>query len=167
MFGLILVSAHGQDSVNLNEGILEPETESLGNSSLENDSIIEQKKPFRRPSEKFKESDSRTSQFDKRLGLTSRKRDRIDPQIFAQRGRDLQNQFYVIGGSARNRKSWASPASDPNQKISNQGNGKQWLYWVGAAGLAGATAGVTGFLLLDRAHPTQSPAKVITLTDQP
>ncbi len=165
---LVLVSAQGQDSGSLNDRGSKSASESNPNSLGQNDSSMGPKKPYRSPSEKFKENNSRTSQFDKRLGLTSRKRDRFDPQAFAQRGHELQNQFYVINGTVSNSNHWDAPESPPSQKLADQnGVNKQWLFWVGAAGLVGATAGVTAFIFLDKAHPSQEPAKVITLTDQP
>jgi hypothetical protein len=168
LIGLFLVSANGQDSKEIMDGGTISNSENPDKSSSPIDTTPSTQKTYRQLPERFKERESRTSQFDKRLGLSSRKHDRIDPQVFAQRGHELQNQFYMIDGKTKNSNQWPTGSAGPTQKVSSQkGVNKLWLFWVGAAGLAGASAGVTAFLLLDRAHPSQGPPKLITLTDQP
>ncbi len=110
----------------------------------------------------------RKTQFNKRLGLTARRNSGFDPKVFEARGHDLTGQFYEIGAPSDakpNNKDQAMPqAPAARQKIGS----RQWLWWVGAAGLAGASAGVAGFILMNNSHPTTKPADIpLVLDDGP
>lgn len=115
------------------------------------------------------EDNPRRTQMNKRLGLTARRPQAFDPKIYEARGRDLQNQFYVIGTPADPKRGELEPvpggmASDV--ALQRQGR-KQWMIWVGVAGFAGASAGAVGYLLMSKAHPNAPPPKDLVLTDEP
>jgi hypothetical protein len=110
----------------------------------------------------------RRSQMNKRLGLSARRIVPLDPKVFEARGRELQGRFYEIdapvGRAEAGGKPYAASARDP--EIHRKG-GRQWMIWAGVAGLAGASAGVVGYMLMSHAHPTAPPPKDIVLTDGP
>jgi hypothetical protein len=102
----------------------------------------------------------RKSQLNKRLGLGSRRGSPADPKLFEARGREIAGQFYEIGTPA-------GPKPEPRQTPQTEAaleprpNGsRQWLWWVGAAGLAGASAGVAGFILMSNSHPASKPPDI-------
>ncbi len=107
----------------------------------------------------------RKSQLNRRLGLLGRKGGRLDPKMFEARGRELQGQYYEIEESVKNPAQWSTTPIEfaaEKQKI----HSRQWLYWVGAAGVVGVSAGTAGFILMGQAHPSASPPKIITLDDK-
>jgi hypothetical protein len=114
------------------------------------------------------EAPPRKSQLNKRLGLTGRKGGQFDPKQFEARGRELQGQFYEIGGSANNPTKWpTSSSSSSDITLAKQNNGsRQWLFWVGIAGVAGASAGTVGYIMMGKAHPSPPPAKELVLSDE-
>ncbi len=109
----------------------------------------------------------RKTQINRRLGLLGRKGGGFDPKAFEMRGRELQGQFYEIGGNPSNPSS--SPAATPvgSTLEKQKDESRQWLFWVGAAGVAGVSAGVAGFILMGNAHPTAPPPKYLYLNDKP
>jgi hypothetical protein len=110
----------------------------------------------------------RKTQINRRLGLTARKGKDFDPKVFEARGRDLQNQFYEIGIPA-NPKQFGESQPAQGASVGDRKNGsRQWLFWVGVAGLTGTSAGVVGYLLMNKAHPASTPPeKPLVLTDEP
>jgi hypothetical protein len=111
----------------------------------------------------------RKTQFNRRLGLTARKGKDFDPKVFEARGRELQGQFYEIG-TAANPKQFGSTLPSANDAVlGNRKDGsKQWLFWVGVAGATGTSAGILGYFLMNKAHPSSSPPeKPLVLTDEP
>lgn len=110
----------------------------------------------------------RKTQINRRLGLTARKSREFDPRVFEARGRELQNQFYEIGTPANPKQFGASqPVSGATVGDRKDGS-RQWLLWVGVAGVTGTSAGVLGYLLMNKAHPASAPpAKNLILTDEP
>jgi hypothetical protein len=110
----------------------------------------------------------RRSQLNKRLGLAARRGQAFDPKVFEARGRELQGQFYEIGGMADPRKEEPNRPAEGSEDFAYQRKGRtQWMVWVGVAGLAGASAGAVGWLYLQKAHPTAAPPKYIDLSDEP
>ena len=111
----------------------------------------------------------RKNQINRRLGLTARKGKDFDPKVFEARGRELQGQFYEIG-TAANPKPFGSTKSSPDGvSIGDRKDGsRQWLFWVGVAGATGTSAGVLGYFLMNKAHPSSAPPeKPLVLTDEP
>ena len=53
--------------------------------------------------------------------------------------------------------------------IAEQKSGsKQWLIWVGVAGVAGASAGAIGYFLMTSSHPATAPPDIpLNLDDGP
>jgi hypothetical protein len=112
----------------------------------------------------------RRNQMNKRLGLAARRNQAFDPKVYEARGRDLQGQFYEIGGMTDPRKDEPTRAAGNTgtEDFAYQRKGRaQWMVWVGVAGLAGASAGAVGWLYLQKAHPTAVPPKYIDLSDEP
>jgi hypothetical protein len=113
----------------------------------------------------------RRSQMNKRLGLSARRALAFDPKIYEARGRELQGLFYEIGGPAEGRRDLPvrTPAGGfPAGELAAQRKGRtQWMVWAGVAGLAGASAGAVGWLLLQKSHPTAPPPKELLITDEP
>jgi hypothetical protein len=110
----------------------------------------------------------RKSQLNRRLGLGARRKD-FDPKVFEARGRELQGQFYEIGTPAGPKEYGSSPmpgGGSASTAIRKDGS-KQWLFWVGVAGVAGTSAGVVGYLMMNKAHPSPPAAKPLVLTDEP
>lgn len=106
----------------------------------------------------------RKSQLNRRLGLLGRKGAKLDPKIFEARGRELQGQFYEIEESVKHPAQWsAKPITLSAEK--QKSHSRQWLYWVGAAGVVGVAAGTAGFILMDQAHST-APPKILSLDDK-
>ena len=106
----------------------------------------------------------RKSSMNRRLGLSARKGERIDPKMFEARGRDLQGQFYEIGTPSKGDKNASSLPSLGQQKQ----NSNQWLIWVGIAGAAGVSAGAIGYYLMEMSHPAAGVTTVpINLSDDP
>jgi hypothetical protein len=110
----------------------------------------------------------RRNQLNKRLGLTARRGQAIDPKFYEARGRELQGQFYEIGGPVDTRKDAPFRSSGNPEDLAYQQKGRrQWMFWAGVAGLAGASAGAAGWLYLQKAHPTAPPPKIIDISDEP
>jgi hypothetical protein len=110
----------------------------------------------------------RKNQLSKRLGLTARRGQAFDPKVYEARGRELQGQFYVIGGMADTRKDTPHRSTGKPEAAGHQRQGrKQWIFWAGAAGLVGASAGAAGWLYLHKAHPTAAPPRYIDISDEP
>jgi hypothetical protein len=110
----------------------------------------------------------RKSQINRRLGLTARKTQAFDPKMFEARGRDLQNQFYEIGTPASPKTHNSQPATSGGTVSLQKGGSRQWLFWVGVAGIAGASAGAVGFLMMQSAHPASAPPDIpLDLDDVP
>jgi hypothetical protein len=102
----------------------------------------------------------RKTQFNKRLGLGARRGGLADPKVYEARGREIAGQFYEIGTPA-GPKSETRPAPQPEATLKPRPDGsRQWLWWVGAAGLAGASAGVAGFILMTNSHPATKPPDI-------
>jgi hypothetical protein len=118
-------------------------------------------------SDRLEDASPRKSQMGKRLGLLGRKGNVFDPKLFEARGRELQGQFYEIGGVA---KTTVSPNSATTKteiySTKPQNQSRAWIYWVGAAGVVGVSAGVASLIMLNNAHPT-APPQYIDLSDQP
>jgi hypothetical protein len=110
----------------------------------------------------------RGAQMTKRLGLSARRNGVFDPKVFEARGRELQGQFYEIGGpvDTKSRRTAKAFADTDNATIQRKG-GTQWMIWAGVAGLAGASAGAVGYLYMTKAHPTAPPPISIIVTDKP
>lgn len=104
----------------------------------------------------------------KRLGLSSRHAGGFDPKVFEARGRELQGQFYEIGGpiDTKRERTAKSFGDTDNAGIERKG-GTQWMIWAGVAGLAGASAGAIGYLYMYKAHPSAPPPNRIVVTDKP
>jgi hypothetical protein len=111
----------------------------------------------------------RKSQINRRLGLSARRGKDFDPKVFEARGRELQGQFYEIGTPTNPARTFdGSPAPAGSTSIQRKDGSKQWLLWVGIAGVTGISAGTVGYLLMNKAHPTSAPpAKPLVLTDEP
>jgi hypothetical protein len=110
----------------------------------------------------------RKTQLNKRLGLTARRGQAFDPKFYEARGRELQGQFYEIGGFVDSRRDAPYRSSGNAEDVAYQHkSGNQWLVWVGVAGLAGASAGAVGWLYLQKAHPTATAPKYIDVSDEP
>lgn len=110
----------------------------------------------------------RKSQLNRRLGLTARKTQAFDPKLFEARGRDLQNQFYEIGTPANPKAHNSEPAASGAAATIRQNGSRQWLFWVGVAGIAGASAGAVGFLMMQKAHPATAPPDIpLDINDVP
>lgn len=118
------------------------------------------------------ESFPRKKQINRRLGLTARKTRAFDPKVYEERGKELQGRFYEIGttpdpgltmGSGR------SSESMPQSGIASQSRpSRHWMIWVGIAGVAGASAGALGFLMMNQSHPPSAPPPIILdLSDDP
>jgi hypothetical protein len=106
--------------------------------------------------------------MNKRLGLAARRAQAFDPKVFEARGRELQGQFYEIGGLVDSRKDTPFRGPESTEDMAYQRKGRtQWLVWAGVAGLAGASAGAVGWLYLQKAHPTAPPPKFIDISDEP
>jgi hypothetical protein len=110
----------------------------------------------------------RKSQMNRRLGLSARRGKEFDPKVFEARGRELQGQFYEIG-TPTNPNSFAEPpAKTGSAAIQRKDGSRQWLIWVGIAGVTGVSAGAVGYLLMNKAHPASAPPdKPLVLTDEP
>jgi hypothetical protein len=110
----------------------------------------------------------RRSQMAKRLGLSARRNGGFDPKIYEARGRELQGQFYEIGGpiDGKGKPSAKGQAGSDNIILERKG-GTQWMIWAGVAGLAGASAATAGYLYMNKAHPSAPPPKKIVVTDVP
>lgn len=102
----------------------------------------------------------------KRLGLSARRNSAFDPKLFEARGRELQGQFYEIGTSANPRHASSSPMDAGSEAVLQRKGRNQWMLWVGVAGLAGASAGVVGFVLMSKAHPAAPPPEDLVITDE-
>ncbi|MDQ3000303.1 MAG: hypothetical protein M3Y08_03445 [Fibrobacterota bacterium] len=110
----------------------------------------------------------RKSQINRRLGLTGRKSPAFDAKQFEVRGKDLQNQFYEIGTPANPKTHSSEPATSGATVSIQKGGSRQWLLWVGVAGIAGASAGTVGFLMMQKAHPASAPPDIpLDLSDEP
>lgn len=111
---------------------------------------------------------SRKSQINRRLGLTARKSQAFDPKHFEVRGKDLQNQFYEIGTPVKPMTPSSEPATSRTPVSIQKGGSRKWLLWVGVAGIAGASAGTVGFLMMQKAHPASAPPDIpLDLSDEP
>lgn len=109
----------------------------------------------------------RKNQLNRRLGLTARKGKDFDPKVFEARGRELQGRFYEIGTAADpENPGYTRSAADGSGLGSRKDGSRQWLFWVGVAGATGASAGVLGYFLMDKAH-SAPPEKILILTDKP
>ena len=110
----------------------------------------------------------RKNQINRRLGLTARRGKDFDPKQFEARGRELQGQFYEIGTPANNGKeSGSAPMPGSTDAMVRKEGSKQWLIWVGVAGVAGASAGVVGYLMMNKSHPSPPADIPLVLTDEP
>ncbi|MEO7957953.1 MAG: hypothetical protein ABIW76_14800 [Fibrobacteria bacterium] len=110
----------------------------------------------------------RKNQINRRLGLSARRGKDFDPSVFEIRGRELQGQFYEIGTPANLKAFNASPTPAKSTAGKRKDGSKQWLLWVGIAGVTGVSAGSIGYLLMNKAHPTSAPPdKSLVLTDEP
>jgi hypothetical protein len=110
----------------------------------------------------------RKNQINRRLGLSARRGKDFDPKLFEARGRELQGQFYEIGTPANPKTFDGLPPSTGAASMQRKDGSKQWLFWVGVAGVTGVSAGTVGYLLMNNAHPTGAPAdKPLVLTDEP
>lgn len=111
----------------------------------------------------------RKTQINRRLGLTARKGKEFDPKVFEARGRELQGLFYEIGTAANPKQFGSAHPSDNGATVGDRKNGsKQWLFWVSVAGATGTSAGVLGYFLMNKAHPSSAPPeKTLILTDEP
>lgn len=109
----------------------------------------------------------RRSQMNKRLGLTARRGGAFDPKVFEARGRELQNQFYEIGGPVEGGREsiGPGPAGQAGDASAGRKARRQWMLWVGVAGVAGASAGAVGYLLMSNSHPAAPPPNIITVKD--
>ncbi len=116
-------------------------------------------------SDKQEDAPPRKTQMNKRLGLSGRKGSVIDPKVFEARGRELQGQFYEIGGSISTTSKRTFATKEANQPKENRSS-NQWLYWAGAAGVVGISAGAMGFYMLQKSHPPQPPPTILKLSDQ-
>lgn len=104
----------------------------------------------------------------KRLGLSARRNGVFDPKVFEARGRELQGQFYEIGGPIDTKRARATKAfADTDNAAIQRKGGTQWMIWAGVAGLAGASAGAVGYLYMSKAHPSAPPPNHIVVTDKP
>ncbi|GEM_PF-2309283 len=118
-------------------------------------------------SDRQDDSAPRKSQMSKRLGLLGRKGGPFDPKVYEARGRDLQGQFYEIGGSAASGPSkWPTTTATEPGFAKQDGGGRQWMFWVGVAGVAGVSAGAVGYIMMAKAHPTTPPPKELNLSDE-
>lgn len=109
----------------------------------------------------------RKNQMNRRLGLSARRGKDFDPKVFEARGRELQGQFYEIGTPV-NSKASERPQSPTASNLIRKDGSRQWLLWVGIAGVTGISAGTVGYLLMNKSHPTSAPpAKSLVLTDEP
>ncbi|HKP96826.1 MAG TPA: hypothetical protein VJ385_13795 [Fibrobacteria bacterium] len=135
-----------------------------GSRAAREDSAAQEPR-FDRPDEA---SAPRKSQLNKRLGLTARRNAAFDPKVFEARGRELQGQFYEIGTPA-NPKQYSGEQTAAGASVAQRKNGsRQWLTWVGIAGVAGASAGAIGYLLMSNAHPATAPSEIpLNLDDGP
>lgn len=113
------------------------------------------------------EEPATSRRMNKRLGLTARRNAIFDPKLFEARGRELQNQFYEIGTAADPRESPAAPMGAGTEATLQRKGRNQWMFWVGVAGLAGASAGAVGFVLMSKAHPAAPPPQDLVVTDSP
>jgi hypothetical protein len=112
-------------------------------------------------------SSPRSTQMSKRLGLTAR-RGAFDPKYFEARGRELQGQFYEIGGPIDTKRgNGANARSGTEIPAIQRKGGMQWIIWAGLAGVAGASAGAVGYLYMTKAHPSAPPPNHIVVTDRP
>ena len=111
----------------------------------------------------------RKTQINRRLGLTARKGKEFDPKVFEARGRELQNQFYEISTAADPKQFGSSkqPSTDGFSVGERKDGSRQWLFWVGLAGATGTSAGVLGYFLMSKSHPSAPPEKPLVLTDEP
>lgn len=110
----------------------------------------------------------RKSQINRRLGLAARKSQAFDPKLFEARGKDLQNQFYEIGTPSNPKTHSSEPATSGATVSLHKRGSRQWLFWVGVAGIAGASAGTVGFLMMQNAHPASAPPDIpLDLNDVP
>jgi hypothetical protein len=105
--------------------------------------------------------------INKRLGLSARKNGPFDPKVFEARGRELTGQFYEIGGTATNVSKWSGTGQTEFSADKQKSGSRQWMIWAGAAGLAGASAAVATFMLMDNSHPTQAAPHYVDLSDGP
>lgn len=105
--------------------------------------------------------------MNKRLGLSARRPQVFDPKVYEARGRELQGQFYEIGGPVDTRRG-TDPFGpmNPDDGTALRKGRTQWMFWAGVAGVAGASAGVVGYLLLQNSHPSAPPPKYIVVTDE-
>lgn len=116
-------------------------------------------------SRKKNEAPSRKSQFNRRLGLSAHTDGQLSPRDFEERGKELQGQFYEIGGVGKIGEDLPVQTSAA-KLIQTHARLHPWVLWVGAAGLAGASAGVVGYMLMGNAHPSSPEPKELVLTDQ-
>jgi hypothetical protein len=112
-------------------------------------------------------SGPRRSQMNKRLGLSARRGGTFDPKVYEARGRELQGQFYEIGGPIDPKRQAfpKAPAGAEDAAVQRRGR-MQWMIWAGVAGVAGASAGAIGYLLMSKAHPSAPPPNHIFVSDQ-
>jgi hypothetical protein len=110
----------------------------------------------------------RKTQINRRLGLTARKARDFDPKVYEARGRELQNQFYEIGTAADPKQFGSTLPSTGGASAGDRKDGsRQWMFWVGLAGVTGTSAGVLGYFLMSNSHPSTPPEKRLILTDKP
>ena len=109
-----------------------------------------------------------TRKYNRRLGLTARRNQVFDPKFFEARGREIQGQFYEIGTPGDAQQHGGMPLPTGGEAVAQQSGRKQWMIWVSVAGLAGASAGAVGYVLMSNAHPVGTPPpREIVLTDVP
>lgn len=122
-----------------------------------------------RPERQDETPPPRKTQINKRLGLAARRQTPFDPKMFETRGRELQGQFYEIGTAANLSKNGGGELPISPGAIVQQKNGsRQWLIWVGVAGVAGVSAGAIGYFLMTGSHPASAPPDIpLNLDDGP
>jgi hypothetical protein len=103
--------------------------------------------------------------MNRRLGLLARKGARLDAKMIEARGREMQGQFYEIGGSVSGTTHWLN-SSEETSTLKPNSPSKQWMYWVGAAGVVGVSAGALGLMMMGNSHPATPPPKELNLSDE-